>query len=60
MQVHGCLYDIGLGKIRDLGLGAGAKAGAAADADAKGGDSIVRGKHAMLVFRDGSAGMKAG
>ena len=49
LSVHGCLFDLGSGRIRDLGFGTG-----------KGGfgdEEVVRGKHAMLVFRGGNASM---
>ena len=58
LKVHGVLYDIGCGKIRDLGFGnagsksAGGGAGGASEME------IVKGKHAMLVFRDSGASMK--
>ncbi len=49
LQVHGCLFDLASGKIRDLGFGT--KKSSAGD------DEVVRGKHAMLVFRGGNASM---
>lgn len=55
LEVHGCLFDIASGKIRDLGVGTGPK-GARSSAGA-GGDEVVRGKHAQLVFRGGNASM---
>ena len=48
LRVHGCLYDIGCGKIRDLGVGG--KGGAEED-------EVVKGKHGVLVFREGGAAM---
>ncbi len=48
LQVHGCLFDLASGRIRDLGIGTG-KGGF--------GDDVVRGKHAMLVFRGTNASM---
>lgn len=55
LEVHGCLFDLGSGRIRDLGFG---------NAKAKvnghrtpGPDEIIRGKHATLVFRSSGAAM---
>lgn len=57
LKVHGVLYDIGCGKIRDLGCGnAGSKGIGGTDEASEG--EIVKGKHAMLVFRDSGASMK--
>jgi len=50
LEVHGCLFDIGSGRIRDLGFGT--KGGGFGSAD-----DVVRGKHAQLVFRGGNASM---
>jgi carbonic anhydrase len=52
LQVHGCLFDIACGKIKDLGFGTG-KGGIGG----KGGEEVVRGRHAQLVFRGGNASM---
>ncbi len=59
LQIHGTFFDIGTGRIRDLGIGnAGAKGGTRDSASDSGG--VVRGRHAQLVFRgDGAAGMQA-
>ncbi|KAF3761535.1 carbonic anhydrase [Cryphonectria parasitica EP155] len=55
LEVHGCLYDLASGRIRDLGFG---------NAKAKvngqrmpGQNDIIRGKHATLVFRNSGASM---
>lgn len=53
LQVHGVLFDIACGKIKDLGLGTKGGNGGA------GSDEVVRGKHAQLVFRGGNASMSA-
>ncbi|KAG9243694.1 carbonic anhydrase [Calycina marina] len=50
LDVHGVLYDIGVGKIRDLGAGCHGGRG-----EEKG--EIVKGKHGMLVFGNGGAAM---
>lgn len=52
LEVHGVLFDLGTGRIRDLGLGT-RKAGAGAASA----DEVVRGRHATLVFRGGNASM---
>lgn len=54
LEVHGCLFDIATGRIRDLGFGTKGGSGAVTGADGE----IVRGRHAMLVFRGGNAAMK--
>lgn len=52
LEVHGCMYDVATGRLRDLGLGTdGASRGGGA------GEEVVRGRHATLVFRDGGATM---
>ncbi|KAF3801691.1 Carbonic anhydrase [Colletotrichum gloeosporioides] len=56
LTVHGCLYDIASGRIRDLGFGTRGVGGRGMIAD--GDEEIVRGKHAQLVFRDGDASMQ--
>ncbi|KAI0011481.1 carbonic anhydrase [Xylariaceae sp. FL0662B] len=53
LQVHGTLFDLGTGRIRDLGFGTGK--GHHVDDDG----SVVRGRHAMLVFRSEGTGMQA-
>ncbi|KAI1777330.1 carbonic anhydrase [Hypoxylon cercidicola] len=55
LQVHGVFFDIGSGRVRDMGLGTG-KAGQKAAASTNGNVDVVRGKHAMLVFRNGTDG----
>ncbi|KAL7622505.1 hypothetical protein AAE478_008012 [Parahypoxylon ruwenzoriense] len=57
LQVHGTLFDIGSGRIHDMGLGTnkGLHAGSVTNGD---GD-VVRGKYATLVFRTDGAGMQA-
>ncbi|KAI0022802.1 carbonic anhydrase [Xylariomycetidae sp. FL0641] len=61
LQVHGTLFDLASGRVRDLGFGtkkggvAGATNGASGNSNV---NEVVRGKHAMLVFRDNDAGMQ--
>ncbi|KAL8417510.1 hypothetical protein RB594_001252 [Gaeumannomyces avenae] len=52
LQVHGCIYDISTGKIRDLGCGNAVKA---LSGTSEG--EVVRGRHATLVFKGSSASM---
>lgn len=55
MEVHGCIFDVSTGRLRDLGLGTdGAQRGGSVH-----GEEVVRGRHATLVFRDGGATMSA-
>lgn len=55
MEVHGCMYDVATGRLRDLGLGTdGVMRGGSVN-----GEEVVRGRHATLVFRDGAATMSA-
>lgn len=55
MEVHGCIFDVATGRLRDLGLGTdGTQRGGSVN-----GDEVVRGRHATLVFRDGGATMSA-
>lgn len=60
LQVHGVVYDIGCGKIYDLGVGT-AKAKAEAPVAGAVGSSeefeILKGNHGTLVFREGVAAM---
>ncbi|KAI1343086.1 carbonic anhydrase [Xylariaceae sp. FL0016] len=59
LTVHGTLFDIGSGRIRDLGFGTTKGShmnGISAASDAK---EVIRGKHATLVFRTEGAGMQA-
>lgn len=53
LQVHGCLFDIASGRVHDLGFGSSGLTRSAVNGD----DEVVRGKHAMLVFRGSSANM---
>jgi carbonic anhydrase len=60
LEVHGCLFDIACGKMKDLGFGTSSKATTAGVSGGGGGGEevvVVRGKHAQLVFRDGNASM---
>ncbi|KAI0133518.1 carbonic anhydrase [Xylariales sp. AK1849] len=57
LQVHGTLFDIGSGRIRDLGYGTGKSKVHSAAASA-GGEEVIRGRHATLVFRGEGAGMQ--
>ncbi|KAH6647446.1 carbonic anhydrase [Truncatella angustata] len=58
LQVHGTLFDIASGRIKDLGHGTGkaGRAGLVSDATLEG--DVIRGKHAALVFRSSGAGME--
>ncbi|KAI0102288.1 carbonic anhydrase-like protein [Nemania sp. FL0031] len=56
LQVHGILFDIGSGRIQDLGIGTDTKRShkhVLGDSDAE----VVRGNHGMLVFRSNGASM---
>lgn len=53
LQVHGCIFHLDSGRLRDLGFGTGK------GMVLNGTDEVVRGKHAMLVFRGGNAQMSA-
>ncbi|KAI2610274.1 carbonic anhydrase [Hypoxylon fragiforme] len=55
LQVHGTLFDIGTGHMRDLGFGNG-KGRHQNLRGMNDSASVVRGKHAMLVFGAGGAG----
>lgn len=46
LKVHGVLYDIACGKIRDLSVGNCQLARTHADLD----DAVIKGKHGQLVF----------
>lgn len=50
LEVHGCLFDIASGRIKDLGFGT-------KGSGFNGSDDVVRGRHAQLVFRGGNASM---
>ena len=52
MEVHGCMFDLASGRIRDLGLGTGKSSGMYGETK-----EVVRGNHGMLVFRAGNASM---
>ncbi len=54
LQVHGVIYDIACGKVRDLGVGNSKSAGMAKGEDGK---DLVRGKHGMLLFQDDGVAM---
>lgn len=55
LEVHGCLFDIASGRIRDLGFGTAKKGGGVGGVPGAG--EVVRGKHAQLVFRGSNASM---
>jgi carbonic anhydrase len=57
LEVHGCLFDIASGRVRDLGVGTGSKY-MMNGAQSQGEEVVVRGQHAQLVFSGGSAVMK--
>jgi len=58
LQVHGVLYDIGCGKIRDLGFGNGKSERIINQKkEAKETLETVQGNHGILVFKDNSAAM---
>lgn len=61
LQVHGTLFDIGCGCLRDLGVGTKpSKGGQKANGGASSApEEIIRGQHATLVFGADGAGMKA-
>jgi len=54
LKVHGVLYDIGCGKIRDLGVG---NSGVGAITGEEEVVKIVKGNHGTLVFRENGAAM---
>ncbi|GAP87081.2 putative carbonic anhydrase [Rosellinia necatrix] len=60
LQVHGILFDIGSGRIRDLGLGTTKRGPKDEPGGVKvnGATEVVRGNHAMLVFKSDSASMQ--
>ncbi|TLD22994.1 hypothetical protein PspLS_07474 [Pyricularia sp. CBS 133598] len=53
LQVHGCIFDLASGRMKDLGYGNAAKGSHSGDGE------VVRGRHATLVFRGGNASMTA-
>lgn len=59
LEVHGCLFDLPSGRVRDLGFG-NAKAKVNGQRAAPGPDDVIRGKHATLVFRSGGAAAMTG
>jgi carbonic anhydrase len=52
LDVHGVLFDIGSGRIKDLGFGTRKDGGRGLSSE-----DVVRGRHATLVFRGGNASM---
>ncbi|KAJ4424964.1 hypothetical protein N0V82_000468 [Gnomoniopsis sp. IMI 355080] len=57
LEVHGCLFDLPTGRIRDLGFGnSKAKVNGVRT---PGADDVIRGRHATLVFRSSGASMKS-
>ena len=52
LEVHGCIFDIGSGRIKDLGFGTKNRALGFSE-------EVVRGKHAQLVFRGSNVSMSA-
>lgn len=54
LQVHGCIFDLESGRIRDLGLG---NAKAVTGGRGPNPEDVIRGNHATLVFRSGGASM---
>jgi carbonic anhydrase len=57
LEVHGVLYDISCGKIRDLGVGISKSASAALGGKEAEKTEVVRGKHGMLAFGGDGATM---
>lgn len=57
LEVHGVLYDIGCGKVRDLGVGNSKKEIKRTDEAAEEKIEVVRGNHGMLMFKDSGATM---
>jgi len=55
LSVHGVIYDIGCGKLRDLGVGNAEAKGLKGVGEGE--EEIIRGNHGMLVFRDNGAAM---
>lgn len=51
LEVHGCVFDIGTGRIADLSIGTKGKRFNTSS------DEVVRGNHAQLVFRGANASM---
>ncbi|KAK4145233.1 carbonic anhydrase [Dichotomopilus funicola] len=55
LQVHGCLFDLASGRVRDLGFGT--KGARIVGGGVNGSVGEVRGRHAQLVFRGANASM---
>jgi carbonic anhydrase len=55
LQVHGVIYDIASGRLKDLGVG-NSTAGTNS-ALSEGVPEVIRGKHGCLVFKDDGAAM---
>jgi carbonic anhydrase len=55
LQVHGVIYDIASGRLKDLGVGNGTNG--VKSTITQGEQEIVRGKHGCLVFKDDGAAM---
>jgi carbonic anhydrase len=55
LKVHGCIYDVGCGLIRDLGCSSDGAGVASVGAQKE--EAAVRGNHGVLVFGGDSATM---
>lgn len=55
LQVHGVIYDIASGRLKDLGVGNSTSG--VNSAHSEGAPEVVRGKHGCLVFKDDGAAM---
>lgn len=53
LQVHGAIYDIASGRLRDLGVGNSTNGVKGIEGES----DVVRGKHGMLVFKDDGVAM---
>ncbi|KAI0198516.1 carbonic anhydrase-like protein [Astrocystis sublimbata] len=64
LQVHGTLFDVGSGRVRNLGLGTAKRSGAKAvpvpASEGVKATEIIRGNHGMLVFKNNGSSMQAG
>lgn len=56
LQVHGVIYNIASGRLKDLGVGSSAN-GLTQSMNGEGELDVVRGKHGMLVFKDDGVAM---